>query len=199
MSLSNFEQDLVSSSGDNIIGGSHFGVNFIVGYNQTLPEGNFENIVQQLGTGHIRYPGGTVTELYFDPNGSVWQDLFENDQDFSTAENGHIIEGPSRVFDFASRNGLEVTFVLPTDSLVSMVNGHPVVDEAAVEKVQMLVKDILDGRYGDVQISSFEIGNEYYAFPNMSAEEYASVANELVIAIDDAIQEYVGKADLPDD
>ena len=50
-----------------------------------------------------------------------------------------------------------------------------------------------------MQIDSFEIGNEYYAYPDMTAEEYASVANELVIAVDDAIQEYVGEGELPDD
>lgn len=144
--MSTYEHDLGATASENIISSSHFGVNYIAGYNQTLREGNFESIVQQLGTGHIRYPGGTVTEKYFDPNGSVWRELFENEKEFTTAEDKYIIEGPGRIFDFATRNGFEVTFVLPTDSLVAMDNGRPVVDEAAVEKVHLLVKDILEGR-----------------------------------------------------
>lgn len=199
MTLSVYEQGLESSVGQNPIGTTHFGVNFIAGYNQTLPEGNFEQVIQSLGAGHIRYPGGTVTEQYFDPHGSVWEDLFENDEDFAIAEDGRTIEGPGRVFEFAARNDLEVTFVLPTGSIVRTVNGEIIVDESAVEKVQELVADILQGRFGEVTIDSFEIGNEYYVFPEMSAEEYSAVANELILVIDDAIQEFASNFDLPAD
>lgn len=192
-------QDLHAAENAIGITGSHFGVNFIAGYNQTIPEGNFESIVQQLGAGHVRYPGGTVTEQYFSPNGQVWRDLFEEDQDFTYAEDGRLIEGPGRVFDFATRNGLNVTFVIPTDSVVSMVNGRAVVDEQAVEKIHELVTDIMDGRYGEVTIGSFEIGNEYYAFPDMTAEEYAAAANEIIIVVDDAIQEHASENELSDD
>ena len=191
-------EDVYSNDSTNVITGSHFGVNFLSGYNQTSIEGNFENIVQDLGAASIRYPGGTVTERYFDPNGPVWQDLFENDQDSSTADDGRVIEGPGRIFEFATRNDLEVTFVLPTESLVEMVDGRPVIDDAAVEKVHQLVGDILGGRYGEVRIDVFEIGNEYYAYPDMSAREYAAIANELIIQVDDAIQDYVTDNGPPD-
>ena len=190
--------DFIANSGNNVISENHFGVNFIAGYNQTLPEGNFEQIIQDLNVEHIRYPGGTVTETYFDPNGSVWRELFEEDQPFATASDGRVIEGPGRMFELATRNDLEVTFVLPTDSLVSMVNGAPVVDEEAVEKVHQLVTDILDGRFGEVTIDSFEVGNEYYHHPDMTAEEYSAIANEVIIAVDDAIQNHAASQDLPE-
>ena len=192
-------QDLYLHAGNNTISSSHFGVNFIAGYNQTVSEGNFENIVQRLGVGHIRYPGGTVTETYFDPMGTVWRDLFEDGDDFSVADDGRVIEGPGRMFDFAERNGLDVTFVLPTDALVSMVNGKPVVNEESVEKVHQLVEDILEGRFGDVTINAFEIGNEYYHYPDMTAEEYSAVANEIILAVDDAIQDYAAHGNPPVD
>lgn len=194
-----YAADLLAENSTNIISSSHFGINFIAGYNQTSLEGNFESIIQQLGAGHVRYPGGTVTETYLDPHGQIWIDLFENDHSFSAASDGRIIEGPSRIFDFASRNDLEVTFVLPTDALVTMVNGEPIVDQEAVAKVHQLVDDILDGRFGDVNIGAFEIGNEYYHHPDMSAEEYAAVANDLILAVDDAIQNYATYGNPPQD
>lgn len=188
MNTTSYFSDLSSESIPNTISSSHFGMNFIAGLNQTSIEGNFESIVQQLGTAHIRYPGGTVTETYFDPNGQVWVDLFENNLAYTTASDGRLIEGPGRIFDFATRNDLEVTFVLPTDSLVEMIDGVPKVDKHAVIKVQALVDDILNGKFGAVKIDAFEIGNEYYHHPDMSAEEYAAVANDLILAVDEAIQ-----------
>lgn len=199
MPSGSYASDLFNEGSTNTIDTSHFGVNYIAGYNQSVPEGNFESIVQQLGVGHVRYPGGTVTETYMDPHGKVWQDIFENDHEYSIASDGRLIEGPGRIFEFAGRNDLEVTFVLPTDTLVTMDNGRPVVDQIAVAKVNQLVDDILDGRFGEVSISAFEIGNEYYHHPDMSAEEYAAVANDLILAVDEAIQDYATHGNLPDD
>lgn len=198
MTGANYYDYLTSSASHNVVSQPHFGINYVAGKNSTEQNGTFENITQKLGAGHIRFPGGTVTEKYFDPHSDMWDTLFVDRAPTATAEDGTVIEGPTEVFAFAERNDLDVQFVLPTAHLFKVVDGEMVIDQAAVEKIQLLVRDVLNGEFGDVRIDNFEIGNEYYSHAGLTAAQYAEVANEVIGVIDEEIITFRSGPGVPD-
>ena len=181
----------------NTISASHFGVNYVTSVNSFGAGSDYASIIQHLGASAIRYPGGTVTEQYLNPGSAVWRDLYQRGWDETRAADGKIIEGPGRLFEYAHTHDLGVQFVLPTMDLVRTQNGRIVVDQAAVGQVKALVSDVLAGRFGAVDIDHFEIGNEYYFYSDLSAEEYGKVADALIKAVDGAIQDHARAANLP--
>ncbi|MEY1557990.1 CFI-box-CTERM domain-containing protein [Yoonia sp. R2331] len=199
MTESKYLDDLRQFAVDNTIDRSHFGANFVAGINSFGNDSNFSEIVERLGVSAIRYPGGTVTEKYFGPRGSVWEDLFERDLAQTRASDGQVIEGPGKLFDYADDHDLGIQFVLPTSDLVNMKNGKAEIDGVALNKIQVLVGDLLSGRFGEANITHFEIGNEYYFHADLTAEEYGAVANAIIQAVDEAIQDYVTNGDVPSD
>lgn len=187
---SKFLSDFNKTSESNFVSDSHFGVNYVSGTNSFGSDANFSRILESLGGTSIRYPGGTVTEKYFLPGSATWEELFVNGGEEVRLADGAVLEGPSRVFEFATNHDMSVQFVLPTKGMVQTVNGRVVVDMDKIESVEKLVGDILDGKFGDVTIDQFEIGNEYYFYANLTAEEYGAVADAMVQAVDSAIQDY---------
>ncbi len=194
-----FINDLGQYAIENAISSTHFGVNYVAGVNTLETGSNFSKLLQHLGSSAVRYPGGTVTERYFDPQGDIWQDLFERGETEVQGPDGNLIEGPGRLFEYASSNDLGIQFVLPTMNLVSTKSGKISVSKDSVAKVEQLVSDVLSGRFGEVNIQHFEIGNEYYHFADLNAEEYGKAADALIRAVDGAIQDHASRAALPSD
>lgn len=181
-----------ASTANDAITGNMFGGNMVASTNSFDENGGFATTVNTLGVTSIRYPGGTVTEKFFDPLSYFWQQLFgPRDTETAITSTGESVAGPSQVFEFANSNGLGVTVVLPTASLLkTMPNGSVAVDESAVNEVKAVVAAMLEGKYGNVKIDAFEIGNEYYHYPSMTASEYGMVANELIHAVGEEITAY---------
>ncbi len=169
-----------------------FGGNIVASRNTLVPGGPFDIIVDKLGVTSLRYPGGTVTEQFFDPLSDLWDQLFgPSNTDYVTAPTGESILGPSPTFEYAKANGLGITVVLPTSSLLTTnAKGEVIVNPVALNEVQTVVASMLNGKYGDVTIDRFEIGNEYYHYAGMTAKEYGMVANELIIAVNEEITDY---------
>lgn len=176
-----------------------FGGNLVATRNTLVPGGPFDIAVGNLGITGLRYPGGTVTEQFFDPLSDLWDQLFDPpDTDYVTAPTGETIIGPAPVFEYATANELGVTIVLPTSSLLKTnAQGDLIVDPVALNEVQALVAAMLHGKYGDVSIDKFEIGNEYYCYADMTAKEYGMVANELIIAVNEEIMAYAEEKGTP--
>lgn len=194
--LSKYLKDVANKSSMTTVSDEHFGVNFVSGTNSLAAGSNFRDVIAELGAGAIRYPGGTVTEKYFQPGTKVWRDLVEQKQLSTIAEDGAYIEGPSAVLNSAVELNLDVQFVLPTAGLVSKKNGKIVIDQGAVEDVVDLASDILAGKFGDVNVTHFEIGNEYYYFADLTPKEYSAVVDKLVPAINEAIEDAVASGKL---
>ena len=140
---SQYSLDLGTSGSNTFVSNDHFGGNIVATKNGVFEGGPFQSGVESLGINSLRYPGGTVTEQYFDPHGSVWEQLFGPDRtDIATAPDGVAVLGPRPFFEFAHQNGYGVTFVLPTATLLTEdANGNPTIDAAALQEVRSVVGD----------------------------------------------------------
>ena len=189
---SQYSYDLETSGSSTFVSTDHFGGNIIATKNILFDGGPFQSGVESLGINSLRYPGGTVTEQYFDPHGSIWEQLFGTEPtDIATAPDGVAVLGPRPFFEFANQNGLGVTFVLPTATLIARdANGNPTIDASALQEVRSVVGEIIRGNFGTVQIETFEIGNEYYNYAGLTAAEYGLVANDLIKAIGAEFSEF---------
>jgi Ca2+-binding RTX toxin-like protein len=189
---SQYSHDLGTNGTHHFVSADHFGGNIIATRNSVVEGGPFQQGLDSLGITGLRYPGGTITEQYFDPHGSVWDQLFgANRSDNALAADGTEIIGPKPFFNYANENGHSVTFVLPTASLLTKdQNGNTIIDHAALEEVKATVGEIIRGSFGPVTIDAFEIGNEYYHFADLTAKEYGAVANELIKAIGEEYRDF---------
>lgn len=181
---------MISVTGSDYVGGTvssgMFGANILINRDK-FDDGTFDEAIDYLGVSSVRYPGGAVTEKYFsvtDPDAAT----------FADPGNGQITNllPLSEYLAQASTIGFQTTIVLPTSSILLDGNlGERQVDLTAVASTQSFVADVLDGVYGDVPISGFEIGNEYWLGGQMTAVEYGKVANELAKVVQSAIDSHI--------
>ncbi|WP_172297205.1 calcium-binding protein [Pseudoruegeria sp. HB172150] len=166
-----------------------FGGNILIDRDR-LGVGTFDEAIAALGLKSVRYPGGTVTELYFDVT----------NPDATTAQ--HPDTGAtvdllpfSEFMAHCAANGLTADIVLPTrTALLSGAQGERMVDPEAVTAIRAFVRDILKGHYGDVTVDTFEIGNEYWLGGAMTAEEYGRVSSAFALAIQREVDNFVATA-----
>jgi len=91
------------------IGPSYFGANILATRDRLGPDGTYDDMANQLGINAVRYPGGSLTERYFD---------ITNPDQTSTL---HYITGQpqpllpfSEFMQFAADTGRPALIVLPT-------------------------------------------------------------------------------------
>ena len=166
------------------IGKSYFGANILATRDRLGPDGTYDDMANQLGINAVRYPGGSLTERYFD---------ITNPDQTSTL---HYITGQpqpllpfSEFMQFAADTGRPALIVLPTrtalgDETDALGHRYPSIDEAALRG---FVRDTLDGVYGQAPIAGFELGNEYWGAAEMSAVEYGRVASEMALIVKDEL------------
>ncbi len=162
-----------------------FGGNVLANRNGLFDDGGYAEAIEDLNVSDLRYPGGSLTEYYFDisnPNSSYG----------THSETGEVksMIPLSDFLDYASENDHSVTIVLPTRHYIdssSDENGDrfALVDEA---ELRSFVGDLASGKYGDATISALEIGNEYWHSGDMTSVEYGRVAAKMMEIIDDEIE-----------
>lgn len=136
----------------------HFGSAF---ENRRLTEQNIEDgsvwrqVEDILDLKYIRFPGGAQTENFFD---------LENPDDefptgYRTGTDTHLTK-MSDFFDFAISEGMSVSIVIPTwryfDTSTKTIKPGT---EAILKK---FIIDVNNGVYGDVNVTAYEIGNEWF-------------------------------------
>jgi hypothetical protein len=166
---------------------AHFGANILSTRDRLGENGTYDEAVDYLGVGTIRYPGGSLTERYFD--------ITDPDQSLTQ----HHLTGAdqpllpfSEFMEFAESTGRSVLIVLPTATQLgttrdSSGNRFEAIDEAALRD---FVRDTLDGLYGSPRIAGFEIGNEYWDSGQMTSVEYGRVASAMAWIVDDEINNH---------
>ncbi|KJS41691.1 MAG: type I secretion protein [Roseovarius sp. BRH_c41] len=170
------------SLSDTAFSQAHFGANILGIKDRVGSEGTFDDVVRTLGVEHLRYPGGSLTEYYFDINNP--------DRDFAidnlTGEEKPFL-AISDALGFAEDEGISVTIVLPTRSLLSdevdaQGNRLPEIDEQALRG---FLRDVFDGRYGSPDIQAIELGNEYWGSGGMNTFEYGRLAADMAVIVKD--------------
>ena len=190
--INTYHDDFVNSEGSSVFGARHFGINIVSHKNDLSDDSPFRTAVDSLSPSSLRYPGGTVTEDYFDPRSSFFERIFE-DNETETVEylNGDQVTTVRSIMKYAAEENKTIDFVLPTEHLLKEgPTGERVIDDLAVRKLMKKVDGLIQGNYGDARIAIFEIGNEYFVENRMTAEEYGEIANRMAIELGDAYDRY---------
>jgi len=194
--FSNYGEQEVGSS---TVSGKHFGVNFL--FTKDGEISNFADVVNDISDDQVpsvRYPGGEMTERFFDPTDPLHFDpsiSLINATSISTGETKKVISTLSFLKQAAESNW-EVTIVLPTKRYVDDAGN---INPNAHSEIKVFVLKVLEtaAELG-VEVSGFELGNEWYvAAPDLSddinfsleAIEYGEVAGVIAVATQDAIFE----------
>ncbi|MEL7469764.1 MAG: hypothetical protein AAFN27_15015 [Pseudomonadota bacterium] len=156
-----------------------FGANFLfnrVSFSEGVGDaGGFDEVAEQLGVTHLRYPGGTMTEDQFsltDPEATFQATNLTTGAPIENAAR-HDLTPMSEFLAYAAEAGAMVTIVLPS----ARYQGNPA---RAAAEVEAFVSDVLSGPYGHV-VEAFELGNEWSTYFS-SASAYGAVANAMAVA-----------------
>ena len=177
--------DSISISGQ-VFTSQFFGGNVLSNRNDLQGEGGYAEAIDDLGVTGLRFPGGSLTEYYFDisnPDAALGTHS-------ETGEEKSLIP-LSDFLNFAGDNGHSVTLVVPTRHYLSDErdengNRFAILDE---DELRTFVRDVATGQYGEATIDAFEVGNEYWHSGGMTSTEYGRVAAEVSRIIDSEITE----------
>lgn len=170
-----------------------FGANVLATRSSLEQGGDYDRLIEELGVGSFRYPGGSLTERYFDitdPNARIVTDR-------DTGETRDFIP-LNEALTYAADEGLAVTIVIPTRNLLSDtadINGDrfAAIDEDALRG---FVRDVVTGVHGATEIEAFELGNEYWGSGQMSSVEYGRLASEMALIVNDELDAQGAGADI---
>ncbi|MCL3883672.1 hypothetical protein [Marivita sp. GX14005] len=170
-----------------------FGANVLATRLDLEQGGDYDRVIEQLGIGTFRYPGGSLTERYFDianPNAGTVVDR-------DTGETRDFIP-LNEALSYAGQEGLSVTIVIPTRNLLSDMADENGDRFAAIDDdvLRGFVRDVVGGVHGEAEIEAFEIGNEYWGSGQMSSIEYGRLASQMARVVDDELTALNHDADI---
>lgn len=169
---------------NSLVASDLFGGNFLFNRDR-VAEGTYDLSADRLGITTLRYPGGTISEQFFD--------IRNPNQTQVTHPNGSVFQLTTlrEFLEYAKAEERGVSLVIPTRTALSEGNlGNRIVSEEAVQDVRNFVRDLLNGRHGDAKVDVLEIGNEYWLGGEMTASEYGAVASAFAAAIQTEIDIY---------
>ena len=193
-----------------------FGGNMLFDRDRVGENGTYDEKAAALNLGMIRYPGGNVSEIFFDIS----------DPEKSVEANGHSgsLMPLSEFLDYVNGAGVSAAFVAPTVPFMDgLATGEMTIAEVRSEMRAFLTK-LKAGVYGDATaIRHIEIGNEYYGYEKhfdwSAIDQYIEIApiwaaeirkvfgDDLQIAVqgginrvenDRLVEAFEGKGDLVD-
>lgn len=175
--LSSFEADIQQ------IDANMFGAN--IEAHMDVIDGTFAEKALSLGVSHLRYPGGSTTEKYFDMR---WPD------NPAQTHKGTMV-GLSEFLTFCEENGIQPVLTIPTKRYVDKL-------ATGEQHLERFLERLAAGEFGSVDGLKLEVGNEFYVndartsdfFPGVqiTAEEYAEIA----ISFSALAKEYFPEAEL---
>ena len=172
-----------------VIGAEHFGTNYLFHHDRVGADSTFPEVVDRIGIDLIRYPGGTVTEEFFDlanPTATTQFSAFGRaDRDVTPIQ---------EFLAYAEHSGSEAIIVLPTYRYFDAQTRQ--IDPAAEAVIKDFVRAVLSGEYGNADIRGFEIGNEWYQDKfDWSAAEFGELQSKIGFWINEVIEENAGWSD----
>ncbi|MFB9151599.1 calcium-binding protein, partial [Roseovarius ramblicola] len=162
---------------------------------------------QELGSTNLRYPGGSVTEWYFDIS-----DISGGSHERTTGS----FQGSTQTLtpftdfvDLAASLDNSITLVIPTisgftqsagEALVAGTYGQRVVDAGHLENVSEFIRTAVDtAQARGVRIDALEIGNEFWGSGQMTAAEYGKLAVAMSQVISDTFADMgIATSEQPD-
>lgn len=181
---------------------SHFGGNLV--FSQDDVNGTFDDRVEAAEVSVIRYPGGTVTEFYFDPADPDATVGFRRVTDPDTGEPSFVTESLlplSDFLDYADENNLGAIIVVPTTRYIDgperfgSDTAAPYLDPPEEELIRSYVRTVLES---GVRVEAFEVGNEFGIWSQLNEETYGGYASDSIVAIREEIEAFGAEGDLPE-
>lgn len=129
-----------------------FGANFVTSFDRT--DGSFAARVEMIGADYLRYPGGTVTELLFDPANPD-----ANSAEVTRADGVTVSRSLEPLSDFldylyeADRGGL---FVIPTLRYLDAAGQGSQLSDSDIAGLRHYIGTVLSS---GVEVKAFELGN----------------------------------------
>ena len=183
-----------------------FGANYVYDYERIgdLPWARFDELIDQLGSNTLRYPGGNAVETrfnYLDPNSSL--DLA-----------GRPVMGMDDFISWAGANGIRPTILLPTKPFLPSEShavlkwesgsGGWVIDPSAMAAAKALVFNLVEtaveaAHDADTTIAAFELGNEFSGvtftgadgtIKHMNGAQYGVLADAMAQWVDEALESF---------
>ncbi len=174
------------------VGAAMFGTNMLYDRDRVGPGGTFDDAMRALGIEHVRYPGGTITEWYFDIANPDASTVWAPDRDA-----WREVMPLSEFLAWAGQAGVGVNLVVPTGSLMGEgATGDRRPRDGAWRDVYDYITDVLQGTYGRARIDTIEIGNEYWLGAGLNHVEYSRVANLVAESAQAAIDDHRDRAGL---
>ncbi len=167
----------------------HFGLNILTHRDSLSASGKYAETVEAVGATVIRYPGGTVTEDYFDlRNGNA-----TSGTSYYSGQSSQLI--PLRDFlEYAESTGKSAIIVIPTYRYFNLESGQ--IDASAEAEIRTFIRDVVSGTYGAADIKGFEVGNEWYQDRfEWTAAQFGELQSKIALWIH---QETSGLSDPPD-
>lgn len=163
-----------------------FGGNILAPRTEMTGPNSYADAIEELGITTLRYPGGSLTEYYYDisnPDANIAVHATTGEETFFVPL--------SDFMEYAGENGHPVSIVIPTRSFVGneMTDAGDRLPDFDADILKGFVQDVVSGVYGDANVISFELGNEYWGSGEMNAAEYGMLANEMITTIADALAE----------
>ncbi|WP_131725644.1 calcium-binding protein [Rhodobacter capsulatus] len=169
------------------IDSSMFGVNTLFNRDDNN-QAAFWEACQRSGTALIRYPGGTITEQYFDlenPDATVSLNYFDIAAGASNVQTTTNLGFSSFLVNVANA-GDQAVIVLPTYRYFDQETRT--LAAGAEEIIRNFVLSALAQSNGGADISAFEIGNEWYQQNfNWTPEEFGAFQAEYARIVCEAI------------
>lgn len=160
----------------------YFGANIVMTINSVQPGSPFIEMLKEVSFTEFRYPGGSVTENATWENGEL-QSVFGAPMD---PDDRDYVMTIREALGFCRDTDVPINVVIPTKQFFDFETGgfRKAAFERYVSELETALKE-----FPDVDISGFEIGNEYWGhdpqhgFPRFSPAQYAQVVNAEVPAI----------------
>ena len=151
------------------ISGDFFGGNFL--FTRDRSDGTFSETVEHVNINLLRYPGGGMTELYFDVNNP------------DSIPDGETRETLTEFLTYSGESDITPVIVIP---IKNYIRDGISVEQAAAE-IFHFVQRVTNGEFGNVKIDTFEIGNEYNIGElQLTGAEYGVYAAAFALAIKEA-------------
>ncbi|WP_163025808.1 calcium-binding protein [Chachezhania antarctica] len=167
---------------------SLFGVNFLFHADRAEIGSDYHQVMGRTGTEVLRFPGGTITEQFFDPSdpdADIGRDIVAIKHGESRVET-RTVESLSDFLAFCETEDYAATVVLPTYRYFDQKSGR--LQAGAEAEIKGFVRKLVAGEYGSADIHSIELGNEWYQDKfRWSVEEFADVQAQVAVWVREAI------------
>ena len=158
-----------------VLSNNHFGTNMLFHSDNTELGSDFRQVIENAAISLLRYPGGTISEEYFDPldpNATHQTNVIDIMSGASNVRSQDV-EPLADFLAYSREIDARAAIVLPTYRYFDTKTGSLLAN--AEGEIKSFVKELLAGTYGATDNIVLELGNEWYQHRfNWTKEEFGN-------------------------